>query len=163
MFEVLQEINLLFIPFFMAGIILLIIEMYTPGFGAAGFSGLACLIASVIVGSKNVAQALLLTAIVLFVVGIMVVVFICLVSAGKLPAPLILKTNAKKEEGYISGKDESALVGKTAITKTALRPAGKALCEGVMYDVVSTGEFIDAEKEVVIVAADSNRISVKLK
>lgn len=163
MFEVLQEINMLFIPFFAAGIVLLIIEMYMPGFGAAGFSGLACLVASVIIGAKNIAQALLLTAVVLFVLGIMVVVFIILVSMGKLPAPLVLKTNAKKEEGYISGRDESSLVGKEAVTKTALRPAGKAECEGVIYDVVSTGEFIDAEKEVIITAADSNRISVKLK
>ena len=163
MLEVLQEINLLFVPFFLAGMVLLIIEMYTPGFGAAGVSGILCLIASVIVGAKNMAQAFLLSAVVLFVIGILVVVFICLVSMGKLPAPLVLKTNAKREEGYISGKDESGLIGKTAVTKTALRPAGKAEAEGRIYDVVSTGEFIDANKEVIILAADSNRISVKLK
>ncbi len=163
MLGVIQEINLLFIPFFLAGIILLIIEMYTPGFGAAGFSGLACLAASVIVGAKNLAQAFLLTAVVLFVVGVMVVVFICLVSAGKLPAPLVLKANAKKEEGYISGEDLSSIVGKVALTTTSLRPAGKVQMEDRVYDVISTGEFIDAGKEVVIVAVDSNRITVKLK
>ncbi len=161
MLEALQQINLLFIPFFLAGVILLVIEMYTPGFGVAGISGLVCFIASVVVGAKNFLQACVLTVMVLVAVGVIIIAFIILISAGKLPTPLILKNSAKKAEGFVSGKDFSFLIGKAAVAKTALRPAGKAEVDGVVYDVVSEGEFIDCGAQIIICGADSNRITVK--
>ena len=57
--------------------------------------------------------------------------------------------------------DYSAILGKVAITQTPLRPAGKAEIEDRVYDVVSSGEFIDKGKEVEVVAVNSNRIVVK--
>ncbi len=161
MLELFQGLNLLFLPLFLVGTILLIVEMFTPGFGAAGIAGIVCFIAAVIVGARNMAQALFLTGIALIIIGVIAGIFIWLVSSGKLPSPLVLKNSAKKEEGFISGKDNSYLIGKTGVTLTALRPAGKAKIEGQDYDVVSNGEFINAETEIEIISADSNRIAVK--
>ena len=161
MLELFQGLNLLFLPLFLVGTILLIIEMFTPGFGVAGVSGIICFIAAVIVGAKNLAQALFLTGIALIITGVIAGIFIWLVSAGKLPSPLVLRNSAKKEEGFISGKDNSSLIGKAGVTVTDLRPAGKVKIEEQIYDVVSNGEFIGAETEIEIISADSNRIAVK--
>ena len=161
MLEVMQQINLLFIPFLVAGVILLVIEMITPGFGAAGFSGLLCLVAGIVVGAKNLATALILTIFVLLILAILVVVFLVLISCGKIPAPLILKKSESKTDGFVSGADYSAILGKVAKTQTPLRPSGKAEIENQVYDVVSLGEFIDKGKEVEVVAVNSNRIVVK--
>ena len=54
-------------------------------------------------------------------------------------------------------------VGKTGVASTKLRPAGTALIESTRVDVVTTGDFIEKETEIVVVRVDGNRIVVEEK
>lgn len=51
--------------------------------------------------------------------------------------------------------------GAKGVTITQLRPAGKAIFEGRRFDVVSRGELIEANKEIIVVLVEGNRIVVR--
>jgi membrane-bound serine protease (ClpP class) len=44
---------------------------------------------------------------------------------------------------------------------TPLHPSGKALIDGHRVDVVSEGEFVDADSEVEVISAQGSRITVR--
>lgn len=156
-----QSMSALSIIIFCVGIILLIVEMCSPGFGVAGILGLACLVADIFLTAKTLVQGLLMTGVVAIVVVILAVVSIILVSKGKLPSSLMLKDAADKALGYTGGADMSKYLGKTGKTVTELRPAGSAELDGEKMDVVSRGEFIEAGTDVEVIEVGGNRIVVK--
>ncbi len=53
--------------------------------------------------------------------------------------------------------------GDTGVTVSRLAPVGNALINDDIYEVSAKGEFIDQEKEVVVIKVDNNKIYVKLK
>jgi membrane-bound serine protease (ClpP class) len=55
----------------------------------------------------------------------------------------------------------AALVGRTGVADTALRPTGKVLIDGRRLDVVSSGSFIEAGSAVEVLAVDGARITVQ--
>lgn len=73
-----------------------------------------------------------------------------------------LRNSLDNKDGAVSQPEEwSALVGKEGTSQNALHPAGTAMIEGIKYDVVSKGDFIEKGKPIVVVAIDGNRIVVK--
>ncbi len=76
-------------------------------------------------------------------------------------SPLALKKNLSDSKNIEKENDE--LIGKTAITLTRLIPAGKIMVNNKRLDVVSTGDYIEKDKDVVIVSVNGNRIVVKSK
>lgn len=156
-----QSMSALSIIIFALGIILLIVEMCSPGFGVAGILGLLCLVADIFLTAKTLTQGLLLTGIVAIIVVILAVVSIVLVSKGKLPASLMLKDAADKALGYTGGSDKSQYLGAAGKTVTELRPAGAAELNGERVDVVSQGEFIEAGIDVEVIEVSGNRVVVK--
>lgn len=70
-----------------------------------------------------------------------------------------------KESSPTNGLQESttprSLLGKQGICVTELRPAGKIKLDEILYDVVSTGDFIPRESKVQIVDVSSNRLMVE--
>ncbi|MBR2329603.1 MAG: hypothetical protein IKA58_06965 [Clostridia bacterium] len=156
-----QSMSALSIIIFIVGVILLIVEMCTPGFGVAGGLGLVCLVVDIFITAKTFTQGLIMTGIVAVIVVILAVVSIVLVSKGKLPASLMLKDATDKASGYTGGSDKSAYLGKTGKTITELRPAGAAELDGERLDVVSQGGFIESGVDVEVIEVSGNRIVVK--
>ncbi len=75
---------------------------------------------------------------------------------------VILGSNASKEEGYTSDTYFNAgLLNKEGITESKLRPSGIALFDGDRYDVVTEGEYVDANTRVRVLRVDGNRIVVE--
>ncbi len=156
-----QSMSALSIIIFVVGVILLIVEMCTPGFGVAGTLGLVCLVADIFITAKTFTQGLIMTGVVAVIVVILAVVSIVLVSKGKMPASLMLKDATDKASGYTGGSDKSVYLGKTGKTVTELRPAGAAELDGERLDVVSQGGFIEAGVDVEVIEVSGNRIVVK--
>ncbi len=52
-------------------------------------------------------------------------------------------------------------VGLTGRTKTPLRPSGKAVFNGDTVEVVSRGEFIEADKPIAVARIDGNKVVVR--
>jgi membrane-bound serine protease (ClpP class) len=69
----------------------------------------------------------------------------------------------KKETGFTSSHSRDTYLGKVGKTVTSLRPAGKANFAGCSLDVSSEGDFIEKDKEVVVVKVEGNKIIVREK
>ena len=135
---------------FIAGFILIAVEMVVPGFGAPGISGIACLVIGAFI-----------TVIVLALLAIMMAIILWMLSKGKIHSPIILEEEQKKDEGYISSVDLDYLLGKKGIAETDLRPTGVGNFEGVNFDVISEGKYISKGASLEIIKVNGSKLIVK--
>lgn len=140
------------------GFALVVFEMYIPGFGLPGISGVILLIGGIAVMRPTPLIAACMALGILLLLG--VALAICMRSASKgrfANSRFVLKdtSNVESEKPDLSG-----LIGREGVTHTVLRPAGMADFDGVKLNVVSDGEFIDTGEKVRIMRIDGNRILV---
>lgn len=144
------------------GVILVIVEMFHPGFGAPGITGSALIIIGIILTAKTFLQAMILIALILAILGIALSLILHSATKGKLSdSPLILKQTNKKEAGYIGVEDLQFFLGKEGVSVTVLRPSGVVDFDGVKIDVVSEGAFIQPNTKVKVIKVDSRKIVVR--
>ncbi|MDQ0430009.1 membrane-bound serine protease (ClpP class) [Planomicrobium stackebrandtii] len=140
---------------------LLVAEFIIPG-GVAGFLGIAAILGSILLAGgdlKSTAIAVLIAMIVATVGMVIVVKFF-----GKrldLFKRIILTDATDTEHGYVSTTNRPELVGKIALTVTALRPSGTIKLDDERIDAVSEGRFIDGGKNVKIIKVEGSRIVVR--
>ena len=147
----------------LAGLRLLVLEMFMPGFGVPGVSGIVLLLAgAVLVGIKHgLLAAVGLIVIIVALVAIMLSVALKSAADGRLSkSKLVLHESESSREGFLSSSDMSVFLGREGETRTALRPSGIAEFDGVRLNVVSDGVFIAQGVRVKIVRVDGNRILV---
>jgi len=161
--QLVSNISVLSIVLFLLGIGLIIVELHSPGFGAAGIAGLLCLIICIFVTVQSVTQGIILTGIFFVLLVIIFVIFFVLLSKGRVPKKLILEESTSAELGFSGTEDMSFLLGKTGTVTSICRPAGNADIEGLKLDVVSRGEFIEKGAIVEVVEVEGSRIVVKEK
>lgn len=158
------------------GIVLIAFEVFViPGFGVCGIAGIAAIVvalcAAIIPSSPEPNEEMTLTVFVkpLIVVSVGIVAAVALVAwltsrhGPKLfrrHSELMLTQDIKK--GYI-GVDmgPAKLVGSRATAMTDMRPAGKIIIDGNVYDAVSTGSFIEASQHVRIVRYENAQLYVE--
>lgn len=156
--------NLAIIISVIVGVILIIVEIFMPGFGVPGIAGFALLVASVYFTwtRHGVNPALGLAAGELAISGLAIYLSLRSASKGKLSkSPLILKGGLTRNEGFISTDEYYSYIGKTGTTITVLRPAGIADVEGERLNVVSEGEFIRKGATVIVREVEGARIMVE--
>ncbi|MGC9353941.1 MAG: NfeD family protein [Mariniphaga sp.] len=162
---------------FLAGLILIAVELFVlPGFGIAGISGVLLifvalvlsLIENVVFDFEPVDTERLGVAVMTVVAGIFGGFILSLYLGRKLftahSGPfknLALNTVQDVKEGYLN-VDSSfiALKGKNGTAQTVLRPSGKVLIEGEVYDAVTEGGFIDKGEKVVVVKVGTAQLYV---
>jgi membrane-bound ClpP family serine protease len=146
---------------FAAGFILIIVEMFNPGFGAPGITGTILLAVGVVITANSFIEALVMIIIILAILGVLMALVLQSATKGRLSKIIVLNEAQKKERGYIGTEDLEYFLGKEGTTVTVLRPAGTADFDGVKMDVVSQGEFIPKGTKVKIVKVEGRRIVVK--
>ena len=139
---------------------LMIVEVFLPGFGLPGISGLVLLGAgAAIIWAKAGALAALAT---LLVVIAVLAVFISYVmrraTTGDAHGKIFLHD---KEE--LHSEDMRVLLGKQGRTTSVLRPAGIGDFDGVRLNVVTEGNFIERDRPIEIVNVEGTRIVVREK
>ncbi|HHV96402.1 MAG TPA: hypothetical protein GXX37_08035 [Clostridiaceae bacterium] len=142
------------------GFCLIAYELFTPGFGVAGISGIILLILSIMITAKSFVEALIMLFLILIVIAI--IIFLAARSAlkGKL-TKIILQDSLKKELGY-SGRDNlESYIGEKGVALTVLRPSGTGLFNNVKLDVVTEGEFIPKGSNIEIIKVEGMRIVVR--
>ncbi len=141
------------------GFALVVLEMYLPGFGAPGILGCILLIAGVIAARPTPLQALIMAVVIIILLCIALSIFIHSASKGRLSnSRLVLKEVATRPENE---NELRYFIGKTGTTATPLRPAGIAEFDGVKLNVVSEGEFVEAQRPVTVERVEGNRIVVR--
>jgi membrane-bound ClpP family serine protease len=157
-----ESIKLVTIILFFAGMALITIELFIPGIGIFGGLGAICLVLAIVFQANTFLQGLILFLIIAAIVAVLALIVARSFRKGRLyRSSLVLKNEAKREEGYVSNDDNSSLVGKSGVSLSILRPSGRANIDGMHVDVVTDGEFVDAGEKVVVVASVGRRIVVK--
>lgn len=154
-----EPLVILGIILIIAGFILVGIEMAVSGFGAPGISGIVCLVGGVVLTAEDIEHGLTITLVVVVILAVMMTVAMVLFKRVK--SPVILDTEVRSTEGYISVSDLEYLVGKEGTAVTDLRPAGKCSIEGVEFDVRTEGRYIMRGDRVQISRIHENMIMVK--
>lgn len=76
-------------------------------------------------------------------------------------APAAVQVTRNAPQGATQEERHRALVGKTGVARTHLRPAGTALIDGERIDVVAEGERIDGGSRIEVTAVRGNRVVVR--
>lgn len=158
--ELFADIPAISLVLFALGVVLMVVEMHIPGFGVAGVSALIAFALAIILAADTLMKGLVFTGVVLLTVAVIVVVFLVLLSRGKLSSKFILKAENSGAEGFSSSEDRRALIGRDGSAQTTLRPAGRALIDGKVYDVVSGGDFIPAGTPIRVLEVNGSRVVV---
>ncbi len=139
------------------GVILLVIEVYAPGFGLPGLAGLLFCAAGIAMFANTWAQAAIAFSIIAAIVAAAFGFTLYSASKGRLSrSKLILNDAVTEKAGYADFDALEDWVGKQGIAISPLRPAGVAEIEGKRLDVVTRGEFL-AEGEAVRIAQVQGR------
>ena len=147
------------------GAVFILIEVFVPGFGFFGITGILSVIAGVIVRicqGLNVEQSI---ALVLLVLGFFVVASFMFVFSAKYG--LLGKTGLFERKTTLPSNYNKAtrelrkLVGKSGKAVTKLALAGKAKIRGKVYDVVAINKMIDVGANIKVVEIRDNEILVR--
>jgi len=160
-FSFFEGIGTLQATLFIIGLLLLIAEMFMPGFGIAGGTGLLLLVVAIILTARTPFEAFIMVCILIVLVASVLAIVIRSAKKGKLSKKLILWSAAKHEAGYSASSDTSVLLGKEGVASTVLRPAGTGEFEGKRFDVVTDGTFIESGTKIKIVRTEGRRIVVE--
>jgi membrane-bound ClpP family serine protease len=156
----------LIVILFILGIILVVIEMITPGVGVPGILGIISLIAGVILAAQVVSPSvliLIIAAVLLVITAMLIWLYKSATKGGRVSKLLMLNTRTSSEEGYTSTSSSNDLVGLEGITTTVLRPAGTGDFQGRKLDVVTDGEYIPKGTPIRITKVEGFRIVVEKK
>ncbi len=159
-FSYLDRLQPLEIVILVAGVLLLVVEIFTPGFGVAGGTGVVLLVIGIIMTAGSPLEAIALVLILLVLISIMILLLLRSARKGRLARSMILHLKSTREEGYRAGEDNSSLVGQTGTATSDLRPAGVIEIDGKRQDVVTEGSFIRRGTRVKVIEVTGNRIVV---
>lgn len=142
------------------GAALIIVEVFLPGFGLPGISGIALVgVGAVLVGMHHGAVTAVGVLLVLLAVLAVVISWVLRSAArgGVGRSELFLKDKQELR----TQQDMQVLVGRTGVTSSVLRPAGIGDFDGVRLNVVTEGGFIESGTPIEIVSVDGARIVVR--
>jgi len=146
---------------FVAGLVLMFLELLTPTFGILGVLGIIALVAGVLLAAQDTGDAARSLGIAFLIALAVVLVAARFFKHLGVWNKFILKDAMKTEEGYVSHVSRTDLLGKRGRALTPLRPSGTALIGEQRVDVVSEGEFIPKDADIVVVLVDGGRVVVR--
>ena len=146
----------------LAGVLIIIAEIFLPSGGllslvAAGLFGYSLFIVfhdiSTMAGTYFVLADL-------FIIPVLVAVGLKIVARS----PATLRETLSSDKGVVSQSPElENFMGREGKSVTDLHPGGTAIIDGQRVDVVSRGEYIDRDKDLVVVEVTGNQIIVREK
>lgn len=149
------------------GVLLLIIEVFIPGFGFFGISGsvlsVGGIVARMIMGA-SLQQFLIMVLSVASLVVLAIIVMLISAKTGLIKYSPIIESKTSVPVNY--GKDNKKLVktllGKVTFANTEFKPVGKFTLNGETYEASTYGEFIEKGQKIQIVEVKADKIFVKV-
>lgn len=150
------------------GMIFSIIEIFNPGFGFFGITGIVLTLLGMILAVTHtssgnpVKQFFLLLLLEIIVLTLAFGLMAYSVKKGWISRTALVEKNTAVPEGATEGTPKhKELIGKTGETITELRPVGKAKIDDKIYDVTSEDGFVDKGVGIEVVAAEGVKITVR--
>jgi membrane-bound serine protease (ClpP class) len=157
------------------GLILIAAEVFViPGFGVAGITGIILTVCSLILIMVNndafnfefVPPSSILYAVAAAFGGLLGGICLLFVGGSSIANSKFFKrialTDAQEsKKGYTSSFIQEPMLGKTGIAHTVLRPSGKVMIEGNVYDAFTRGEFIDKGSNIEVIGEDTTSLRVR--
>ncbi|HEX8040401.1 MAG TPA: NfeD family protein [Chryseosolibacter sp.] len=161
---------------FIIGIGLIALEIFViPGFGVTGIAGIALTVGSLFLiminndafDFKFVPMNELLYAMAAAMGGTLGGMILLLVGGSRLPdtrffRKIALTETQNRAEGYVSTQFTESLVGKRGTAETVLRPSGKVMIDGKMFDAYTRGDYIDKGQPVEVISDEGSSLKVKI-
>ncbi|WP_251422494.1 NfeD family protein [Veillonella agrestimuris] len=142
------------------GALLMAAEIVVPG-GIIGLIGYGLFMWGLFTGLGGGDFALYMVLGITAILVILLIVFFNHFSETWIGKLFTLGQRTTTKEGYISNDVQSNLVGKTGIAHTTLRPAGIALIDDNLVDVVTEGGFIDEGTPIMVIRVVGGRNIVR--
>jgi len=142
------------------GIMVIIAEIFIPSLGVLTVIALALLSYSlyIVFTSISTTAGIVLTGLDIIIVPLIVVLGIKILAKS----PLSLKRELSKQNGVVSQKEKlETYINMKGTAVTDLRPAGMAQINSQRVDVVTDGEYIEADTPVIVTGVAGNRIVVE--
>lgn len=147
----------------LAGAVLVLVEVFLPGFGLPGIAGVLLIGTGTVLAGMHFGS---LTA-----VGVLLVLVAVLAVLISWALRTAAHSRGKRSELFLQEKDElhqkdadmQVLVGKCGRTSSVLRPAGIGDFDGVRLNVVTEGDFIESGKPIEIARVEGARIVVRAR
>lgn len=161
-FSFVQNIEFLEGMLLVFGFLLLLAEVFIPGFGVAGITGIILFIIGILLTATTVFEALIMFLLLLLLLTIVLIFVIRSATKGRLSKKLILNDELSNEDGFTAVSDMQVFLGKEGKAVTTLRPAGIGLFDGVRLDIVTKGNFIEEGNNIKVVDVEGRRIIVDI-
>jgi membrane-bound serine protease (ClpP class) len=160
---------------FVIGLGLIIAEIFfIPGFGLAGILGLSLTAVSLVLIMVNnsffdftfVASSDFVKALIATFIGLSGSVIFMIFGAERLMSSKMMQKVAlhqvlKNDEGFANSKGQDSLVGKQGFAHTTLRPSGKVIIHGQIYDAMTLGDYIENGSDIEVVGQYASYLKVK--
>lgn len=143
-----------------AGVLLLVIEMFVPGFGIAGGTGVILLVIGIAMTAGSPLEAFALILILILLITILMMVMLRSARKGRIARNIVLQMSTSRDRGYRSTENAAHLAGTEGTALSELRPAGVAEFGGKRYDVVTEGIFIPRGARITVIDVIGRRIVV---
>ncbi|HCZ34429.1 MAG TPA: serine protease, partial [Cytophagales bacterium] len=157
------------------GVLLIIAEVFfIPGFGVAGVSGITLTIVSLVLIMLNndffnfefVPLGDIIVATFATLGGLTGGVVLLFVGGARLTKTkafnrIALSDTQDAKSGYTVNSFQKDLMGKQGKAQTILRPSGKVLIEGEIYDAFTRGDFIEKDEAIEVIGTEGVTLRVK--
>jgi membrane-bound serine protease (ClpP class) len=141
-------------------LVCLVVEMFMPGFGVFGISGLLLMIASAVLAVMYIPFGWVFVAAEVAVLILFGYLIFMRIRKRQLYGKLIMNETLNDEIPTFG--DLESLIGKEGRTMSALRPFGEAEFNGKQLEVSSEGAYIEKDVRVRVSAINNNRIIVRV-
>jgi membrane-bound serine protease (ClpP class) len=162
---------------FFIGIILIAFEIFViPGFGVAGISGIIVTVGSLVliminndafdfefVRMNDILLALAAALGGMLGGGVLLFVLGSKLAGTRFYSRVALTDTQESSKGYTSNVLlNQSLKGKSGVAQTVLRPSGKVIIDGKLYDAYTRGDFIEKGQPIEVISDEGSALKVKI-
>ncbi len=158
-----QTLSVIATVIYIVSIIFLIAEVFIPGFGFFGISGITGLVVSIIVKiCINVSVERILLEIVIALVIIIAILVWIIISARKgiiSKSPLI--SQGSSIPTFYNDDELKVFISSEGKTVTTCKPVGKIRIENEIYDASSLDGYLDVDTPIRVVSVKDNILEIE--
>lgn len=161
------DYNLIAIICLIIGLLFCGIECFVPGFGFFGIAGsvfIAFSIIFVIVMGGTLSQLLFIFCVIIIVISSLILIAVRSARFGKISKSPLVQMQTALPTNYPDNENNYLyLLNKVGVTETICKPIGKANIDGKIYQVITNGELIAKQSEIIVSEVDGSTIIVRLR